>query len=283
LYWLDQLHQVLVVGNYGRGTIKSYLGEMRLLFHYHHEMNVEEISQQHIMNYMLFIKTVHQVGRDKCRAVAQSCSFFFRHVIKKEFVVPSKLYPRKEFRLPNVMTQDEVKQLFARCCDVRGLAVISLLYGCGLRCGEVQQLKLSDIERKNSRILIRQGKGNKDRYAQLPYHVLKHLEDYYRAYKPNVFLFESKQLLGKPIHQRSLQTIVNSTMTNAGFVSGKFTAHTLRHSYATHLLDLGCDIHSIKTLLGHSKIETTMIYLHLQQSKRDVLVSPIDKLFDDAK
>jgi site-specific recombinase XerD len=72
-------------------------------------------------------------------------------------------------------------------------------------------------------------------------------------------------------------------MTSAGFVSGKFTAHTLRHSYATHLLDLGCDIHSIKTLLGHSKIETTMIYLHLQQSKRDVLVSPIDKLFDDAK
>ena len=259
------------------------MAEMRLLFHYYHEQDVETISGQHIMDYMMFIKTVHQVGRAKCRGVAQSCSFFFKHVIKKEFILPSKLYPRKEFKLPNVMTQVEVKQLFSRCCDLRQLAVISLLYGCGMRCGEVQQLKLSDIERKNNRILIRQGKGNKDRYVQLPFNVLKHLEDYYRAYRPSNYLFESKQYIGKALHQRSIQTIVNSAMTNAGFVSGKFTSHSLRHSYATHLLDMGCDIHSIKTLLGHSKIETTMIYLHLQQSKRDVLVSPIDKLFDDAK
>jgi len=256
---------------------------MRLFFHYYHEQDGEQITQQHILDYMMFIKTVHEVGRAKCRAVAQSCSFFFKHVIKKEFVLPSKLYPRKEFKLPNVMTQDQVKQLFSSCCDVRQLAVISLLYGSGLRCGEVQQLKLSDIERANNRILIRQGKGNKDRYVQLPQYALKHTEDYYRAYRPEVYLFESKQFQGKPLHQRSIQTIVNSAMTSAGFVSGKFTSHTLRHSYATHLLDMGCDIHSIKTLLGHSKIETTMIYLHLQQSKRDVIVSPLDKLYEDAK
>ena len=130
---------------------------MRLLFHYYHEQDVEQITQQHILDYMMFIKTVHEVGRAKCRAVAQSCSFFFKHGIKKEFVLPSKLYPRKEFKLPNVMTQDQVKQLFSSCCDVRQLAVISLLYGSGLRCGEVHQLKLSDIERANNRILIRQG------------------------------------------------------------------------------------------------------------------------------
>ena len=158
-----------------------------------------------------------------------------------------------------------------------------ILYGSGLRCGEVQQLKLSDIERANNRILIRQGKGNKDRYVQLPQYVLKHAEDYYRAYRPKTYLFENKHNQGKPLHQRSIQTIVNSSMTSAGFISGKFTSHSLRHSYATHLLDMGCDIHSIKTLLGHSKIETTMIYLHLQQSKRDVIVSPLDKLYEDAK
>ncbi len=259
------------------------MSEMRLLFHYYHEQDVELISQQDIMNYMLFIKTVHQVGRAKCRSVAQSCSFFFKHVIKKEFVLPSKLYPRKEFKLPNVMTQAEVQQLLSACCDVRQLAIISLLYGSGLRCGEVQQLKLSDIERKNNRIFIRQGKGNKDRFVQLPMYVLKSLEDYYRAYKPNNYLFESKQNAGRPLHQRSIQTFVNAAMIQAGYPTGKFTSHTLRHSYATHLLDLGCDIHSIKTLLGHSKIETTMIYLHLQQSKRAVLVSPIDKLFDNGK
>lgn len=277
------MHQVLEVGNYGRGTIQGYMAQMRLLFHYYHEKDVEKISEQDILSYMMFIKTVHGVGRAKCKSVAQSCSFFYKHVIKRPFTLPSKLYPRKEFVLPSVMTHDQIKQLFGRTTEARQRAVISLLYGCGLRLGEVQSLKMSDIERANHRILIRQGKGNKDRYVLLPAYVLHELEQYYRVYRPKQFLFESKQLLGKPLHARSVQTIVNSAMTSAGFESGKYTAHALRHSFATHMLDIGSDIHSIKTLLGHSKIETTMIYLHLQQSKRDALVSPIDKLVDDAQ
>ncbi len=267
-----------MVGNYGRGTIKSYLAEIRLLFHYHHEKTVEQIDQQAIMDYMLFIKRVHEVGRAKCRSVAQSCAFFFRHVIRKEFVLPSKLYPRNEFRLPEVMSQEQIQTLFANMQDVRQRAVLSLLYGSGLRCGEVQKLKMCDIQRADKRILIRQAKGNKDRHVLLPAFVLIALEDYYRQYKPKVFLFESPIYAGRPLHQRSIQTIVNAAMSFAGFEVGKYTAHTLRHSYATHALDMGCDIHSIKSLLGHSKIETTMIYLHLQQKKRDALVSPIDQL-----
>lgn len=267
-----------MVGNYGRGTIKSYLAEIRLLFHYHHEKNVEDIDQQAIMDYMLFIKRVHEVGRAKCRSVAQSCAFFFRHVIRKEFVLPSKLYPRKEFTLPEVMSQEQIQTLFNNMQDVRQKAVISLLYGSGLRCGEVQKLKMADIQRANKRILIRQAKGNKDRHVLLPAFVLTSLEVYYRQYKPKVYLFESPIYPGRPLHQRSIQSIVNAAMSFAGFEVGKYTAHTLRHTYATHALDMGCDIHSIKTLLGHSKIETTMIYLHLQQKKRDALVSPIDQL-----
>jgi site-specific recombinase XerD len=171
-------------------------------------------------------------------------------------VLPSKLYPRKEFVLPAVMTQDEVKHLFTHCQEPRQRAVISLLYGCGMRLGEVQRLQFSDIERANKRILIRQGKGNKDRYTLLPQGVLVELEKYYRSYRPNTYLFESKQYKGRPLHPRSVQTIVNAAMTSSGFESGKFTSHTLRHSFATHILDGGCDMHTIKTLMGHSKIET---------------------------
>ncbi len=281
MYWLDQLHHTLEMGNYGHGTVKSYLMELRLLFQYHHQKEVEQLTGQDITQYILFIKSVHGVGRAKCRSVAQSCSFFFKHVLKKPFVLPSKLYPRKEFVLPPVMTQDEVRQLYAAVTDVRQKAVIGLLYGTGMRLGEVKNLKMADIERANNRIAVRQGKGQKDRYTLLPKMVLVDLENYYRQYRPKIYLFESKQLLGKSLHERSLQTIVNSAMIKAGFVSGKFTAHTLRHSFATHLLDNGCDIHTIKILLGHSKIETTMIYLHLQQSKRNNLVSPLDKMLPD--
>lgn len=256
---------------------------MRLLFQYYHHKDVEQIIQQDILDYIMFIKTVHGVGRAKCRSVAQSCAFFYKHVIKRPFVLPSKLYPRKEFVLPSVMTKAQIKQLFSGTTESRQRAVISLLYGCGLRLGEVQGIKLSDIERANNRILIRQGKGHKDRYVLLPQYVLTALEHYYRAYRPKVYLFESKQLKDRPLHQRSVQTIVNAAMRSAGFASGVYTAHTLRHSFATHMLDIGIDIHSIKTLLGHSKIETTMIYLHLQQSKRDALVSPIDKLLSDTE
>ena len=266
------------MGNYGRGTIKSYTGELRLLFQYYHHKQVEDISGEDITQYMLFIKTVHSVGLAKCRSVAQSCAFFFRHVLQKPFVLPSKLYPRKVFVLPRVMSQSEVKHLLNTISDIRQYMVISLLYGTGIRIGELRTLKLSDIERTHNRLLIRQGKGNKDRYVLLPQHTLRAIEDHYRQYRPKTYVLETSQCIGKPFHARSIQTMVKAAMEKAGFKNMHYTAHTLRHSFATHLLDNGCDIHAIKTLLGHSKIETTMIYLHLQQGKREVMQSPIDQL-----
>lgn len=279
LEWLTKLHNTLTMGSYGKGTIRNYCMEMRLLFQYYHEKEVEDISAEDITQYILFIKNVHLVGRAKCKSVAHSCAFFFKNVLEKPFVLPSKMYPRKAFVLPQVMSQLQMKHLLDSLEDVRQLAVISLLYGTGMRIGELKNIRFSDIERSNKRILIRQGKGQKDRYVLLPQQALRCVETYYRMCKPNVYLFESKQIKGAPMHERSLQTIVNAAMRKAGFSDLHFTAHTLRHSFATHLLDNGCDIHAIKTLLGHAKIETTMVYLHLQQSKRDILQSPLDKLW----
>ena len=188
------------------------------------------------------------------------------------------MYPRKEFVLPSVMTQGQVQQLYLALIEPRQLAVISLLYGTGMRIGEVTKLKISDIERANNRILVRQGKGAKDRFVLLGTQVLKDIESYYRAYRPKDWLFESKQYRGHCLHNRSMQTIVNAAMVAGGFPSGKFTAHTLRHSFATHMLDNGCDIHTIKNLLGHSNIETTMVYLHLTLKRRNSLISPLDAM-----
>jgi integrase/recombinase XerD len=233
------------VGNFGAGTLRNYLMEVRLLFHYYHQKTVEEITDQDIIQYILFIKQVHGVGRAKCRSAAQSFSFFFKHIIKKPFVLPSKLYPRKEFVLPSVMTQAQVEHLYFAVIEPRQRAVISILYGTGMRIGEVTKLKISDIERANNRILVRQGKGAKDRFVLLGTQVLVDVENYYRAYRPNDWLFESKQYRGRSLHSRSMQTTVNAAMVTAGFPSGKYTAHTLRHSFATHMLDNGCDIHTI--------------------------------------
>ncbi|MFZ4771600.1 MAG: tyrosine-type recombinase/integrase [Ferruginibacter sp.] len=276
LYWLEENYRALLVGNYSKESIRGYLSELRLLFHYYHEKNVEDITQQDITQYIIFIKSVHGVGLAKCRSVAHSCSFFFKKVIQKPFVLPTILYPRKVFVLPAVMTQLEIKQLYSSLVDVRQKVVISLLYGTGMRLNELRNLKWQDIERSNQRIKIRQGKGAKDRFTLLSPTIVKDLESYYRKYKTQTYVFESILIKSKPLHSRSLQTIVNAAMVKAGFVSGKYTAHTLRHSFATHLLDNGCDINTIKILLGHADLRTTGIYLHLQQSKRDCIISPLE-------
>lgn len=256
--------------------MRNYLMEMRLLFQYYHLKTVEDITQQDITQYILFIKKVHGVGLAKCRSVAHSCGFFFKRVIQKTYVLPSVLYPRKVFVLPAVMSQHEVKQLYSSLKDVRQKVVIGLLYGTGMRLNELRNLQWTDIERSQQRIKIRQGKGNKDRYTLLSNTLIKDLEVYYHQYRCSVYVFESNLMKGKPLHNRSLQIIVNAAMVRAGFEMGKYTAHTLRHSFATHLLDKGCDINSIKILLGHADLRTTSIYLHLQQAKRGSIESPLE-------
>src|SRR5690625_4388185 len=206
--------------------------EMRLLFQYYQDKEVEEITGTDIRKYILFIKEAHGVGYAKCKSVAYSCSFFYKNVIQKPYVLPSRLYPRKKFTLPEVMSQEEVKHLLSSIRDIRQYAIVSLLYGTGMRIGELCKITFKDIERANKRILIRQAKGHKDRYVLLPAQALRAIERYYRVYKPEVYLFESKQIKHHPLHPRSLQTLVRSAMTKAGFKDKHFTAHTLRHSPA---------------------------------------------------
>lgn len=276
--WLTILHETLRMGNYGKGTIKGYCMEVRLLFQYFHDKEVESLTPDDLRKYILYVKDVQGSGLAKQKSVAFSCSFFFKHVLQKPEVLPAKLYPKSNFVLPKVMSQGEVKHLLNSISDIRQYAVISLLYGTGMRIGELLKITFSDIERTNKRILIRQGKGHKDRYVLLPEQALLAISDYYRVYKPEVYLFESSQVKRSPMHVRHLQTIVKSAMQKAGFGEKQYTAHTLRHSFATHLLDNGCDLHTIKTLLGHSDLKTTMVYLHLQQQKRERIISPLDAL-----
>jgi integrase/recombinase XerD len=268
----------MLVGSYANDSIRNYLMEVRLLFQFHHDKDAEQLTELDINNYIIYIKQMHKAGYAKCKMVANAASYFFRNILRKPYILPSKLFPRKEWKLPNVMSQSEVQQLFEQTTDLKQQLVVSLLYGTGIRLRELQQLEFTDIERSENRIKIRQGKGKKDRYALLPKHLLSVLEAYYRAFRPKKFIFESPLLQGRPLHSRSMQTIVNTAVENAGLGGKQYTAHTFRHSFATHLLDDGVDLHTIKTLLGHSKIETTMVYLHLTTTRRSALVSPLDRL-----
>ncbi|GAB1396004.1 hypothetical protein MASR1M65_07810 [Saprospiraceae bacterium] len=161
---LTKLQQILLVKEYGKGTVRNYCQEMKLLFKYYNHKAVADIRQTDIEQYLQYIKDVHKVGRAKCRDVAQACSFFFKRVMPSEYIVPSNLYPRKQFILPNIMSEEEVKRLFAAPLSVKEYCVVGLLYGCGLRISEVSNLRIIDIESDNKRIKVYQGKGGKDRY-----------------------------------------------------------------------------------------------------------------------
>jgi len=276
--WLARALTVLQVKEYGKGSKRNYLQELTLLFKFYNHKDVEQISQQDIEQYILYIKQAHLVGRAKCRSVAQACSFFFKKVMPVSYIVPSHLYPKKQFVLPDILTEAQVQQLYAAPLTVKERCVVGLLYGCGMRISEVCSLSVCDIDSTNKRIKIVQGKGGKDRYTLLPDQLLPHLRTFYlQEGKPQHHLFVSKQTK-TAMHVRSMQLVVNSAMQKAGFERGRYTAHTLRHSFATHMLNNGNNIHVIKTLLGHSKIETTMVYLHLQKHTQLGIVSPLDVL-----
>lgn len=272
---LQQLHHTLVAKQYAKRTIRNYLQEMRFLFAHYYDLLPTSISQKDIINYINFIINEHGVGREKCHQVAQSCSFFYKHVYPSPFIVPSAFYPRKTHKLPQVFTIEQIQQLLSVVDNVKHKMIISLFYGAGLRMNELKHVRLSDIDSKSFQIKVVTAKGGKQRFTILPKGLLEPLRHYYKMYRPKEYLFEG-QRTGVPMHERSIQHFIQRYITLIGLGNKDYSAHTLRHSFATHLLDNGTDIHAIKELLGHSNLDTTIIYLHLQQSKRAAIISPFD-------
>lgn len=250
---------------------------MRFLFAHYHDVLPESITHQDILNYIGFIVKEHGVGREKCHQVAQSCSFYYKYVYPSPFITPTAFHPRKQHKLPQVFTVEQIATLLGVIENEKHLMMVSLFYGSGLRMNELGNLKLCDIDSANLRVKVCHGKGGKDRYTLLPQGLLEPLRNYYRNYRPKEYLFEG-QVVGKPMNTRSIQHFIHNYIEKIGLGGKDYSAHTLRHSFATHLLDNGCDIHTIKELLGHNNISTTMVYLHLQQAKRSSLVSPFDAM-----
>lgn len=263
--------------NYSPRTIRNYTSEMRYIFAYYNHLDPQAITGEDIIGYINFIKKQFGSGYDKCRMVAQACSFFYKNILQVPYVVPSAFYPRREFKLPNILSETQIKHLLSTTTNAKHRCILAMFYGTGLRLEEMCYLKMSSIDSKKASVKVEKGKGNKDRMTIFPKTLLADLYAYHKTYRPKIYLFEGR-VPGKPLSNGAMQVAVRQAMVKAGFEKGKYSAHSLRHSFATHLLDAGTDLHTIKVLLGHSSIETTMIYLHLQQCKRAKLISPFDQL-----
>lgn len=229
------------------------------------------------MQYLLYLARTLGCSRPKCRMAAQSISFFFRHVLKQPYVVPSVIYPRPSSKLPPVMSAPEIKTFIDSIKNIKHRTIVMLLYSSGMRLGEIAALKITDIDSKNMRIKIQQGKGAKDRFTILSEQVLKELRAYYLIYKPQEYLFNGYKP-GKPISRRMIEHLVQKALLQLGLQSKKYTVHTIRHSFATHLVDNGTDLHTVKELLGHTALQTTMRYMHLSTKRIESIINPYDIL-----
>ena len=277
---LRLLQKTMIAGNYSPRSIATYLREIRYICAYFPDLSPQQWTDAHIIDYLHYLKTVHQVSYSKSKMTAQSVAFFFRHVLKRPYNVPSTLYSKREFKLLHYLTKEEMQRLINSCRSPKQKAIVELFYSSGLRLEELRLLRLTDVDSKNNRLFVRCGKGRKDRYTLLSKRVVETLRTYYRnqKVKPLVYLFEWI-MPGQPMWAGAIQWTVRQAYNHAGLSHKEHKTHALRHSFATHLLDAGVDIHTIKELLGHSDIKTTMIYLHLQTSKRNLIVNPLDELF----
>ncbi len=183
--------------------------------------------------------------------------------------------PKKEKQLPTVLSIDEIKAIFNTLTNLKHKTLLSLLYSGGLRIGEALSLKVEDIDSKRMLIHIKQAKGKKDRYTLLSTSFLKLLREYYLAYKPSVYLFEGQN--EKQYSNASAQAVLKKALKKAK-ITKRVTLHTLRHSFATHLLENGTDIRYIQELLGHNSPKTTMIYTHVTNTSLNNIKNPFDEL-----
>lgn len=195
-----------------------------------------------------------------------------------EVVLPSIERPKK---LPVVLSREEVQLLLSAPKLLKHRVMLGLLYGCGLRCGEVRNLRLKDLDFDRKMLHIRQGKGGKDRYVPLCDMLIRGLKKYLIAEKPTTWCFNGNDKEGRPValSSRGVQWVVRQARQRSG-IKKEVTTHVLRHTYATHLLEMGLDIMTLKDLLGHVDIQTTLIYLHVSHLDKQRAFSPLEKLYN---
>ena len=255
-------------------TQESYLGAVIGLVK-HYRQSPDQLSQDEIRSYLLHLE--ERGLSPSSRNVAISGLKFFYHQIvgwnKQKLFIP----PRKRtWRLPEVLSPTEVERLLEAPVKLRDRCLLMTAYSAGLRVSETVHLKLTDIDPERMMIRVEQGKGKKDRYTILSARLLGELRQYKRAYQPVTWLFFGKDR-NHPLDISTAQRIYNLAKQKAGIQKGK-GIHTMRHCFATHLLEAGVDLCTIKTLLGHNSLQSTQRYLQIRQHRLGSTVSPLDLL-----
>jgi site-specific recombinase XerD len=265
----------LMAQNYSVNTIKNYTNSFNLFLRINCYDNPDNLSEMQVVKHLAGM-VEKGLSVSSLNMLINSLKYYYRTVLKRsefEIRIPR---PRREYHLPTVLTMEECSRIFSFVDNPKHKLLLLIGYGAGLRRSEIVELKWGDILFEEYKIHIKQSKGNKDRIVMLPYSVVEYLADYRKMYPGDDWVFAG-QYKGEALSGRTVQQVMTNAVTKAQ-LEKKATVHTLRHSFATHLLESGTDIRYIQQLLGHSSIKTTMIYTHITPKAVKNIVSPLDNL-----
>jgi integrase/recombinase XerD len=269
------LNQLLTIKRFSPSSINTYSNALRQFLAYHEGQDVDVFNDKHIEKYIVHQVSVKNISFSYQRQIIAALKFYYNEVLNKKIKI-DYLYPdQTERKLPEVFSQSEVKKIIDSFDNIKHKAIVSTIYSAGLRLSEVIKLKIKDIDSDKMVIHIKRAKGNKDRTVMLSSTLLLLLRDYFIEYRPKEYLFEGQY--GGMYSDRSVQQLVKNGLKAIDYTK-KASVHTLRHSFATHLIENGTDIRYVQLLLGHNNIKTTMIYTHLTDVTKRRILSPLDNL-----
>lgn len=247
-------------------------------FALHFHKSPEELTSEHVRQYLLHLVQDKRVSWSLYNVTRCALQFFYRVTLGREERFDGLPCAREPKRLPTVLSPEEVQRVFAVARNLKEKAILMTVYGAGLRASELVSLRVGDVDSARMIIHVRQGKGQKDRVVKLADHLLAALREYWMAYRPKEWLFPRPTMSDSPLTRTDVFRLVAGAARRAG-LGKRVSPHTLRHSYATHLLDAGGDLRTIQVLMGHKNIRTTSIYMHVSQARIDAAPSPVDLMY----
>jgi integrase/recombinase XerD len=274
---LEEFRKWMVHRRYSDSTMNTYIGMLGCFLRFIKPKESHEINSDDMVRFVNEYVIPRRLSYTFQNQVISAAKLFFSHFYKSDLEVETFRRPRREHRLPNVLSKEEVKAILQAPSNLKHRAMLSIIYACGLRRSELLNLKPGDIDRQRGVLLIRQSKGKKDRIVPISNKIIKLLEEYWISYRTVNWLFEG-QLKGGRYSEKSLESVLKQSLVKAG-IKKPVTLHWLRHSYATHLLESGTDLRFIQELLGHSSSRTTEIYTHVSTKSLQNIKSPYEDLF----
>lgn len=261
---------------YSESTIKTYTEAIRIFLKFFSEKPLIQIGNEDIIVFNNEYILKNRLSASYQNQMVNAIKLFFQTVQNRKLNIAQIHRPKKPKTLPNVLSKEEIKAILEAHGNIKHKAMLSLIYACGLRRSELLNLKPTDVDSKRGILLIKQAKGKKDRIAPISTKIIELLRDYYKVYKPTVWLFEG-QNKGQRYSEKSLENVLKQALQKVKIIK-PVSLHWLRHSYATHLLESGTDLRFIQELLGHNSSKTTEIYTHVSTKSLQGIKSPFDDL-----